>query len=276
MGFSLKSLFGSKPDVPLYPDATTTLKQTTQSNLANVLAATELAQKVNDANQEAVLRQMRKSLGVEMVDEAPKKISDIISKNLRGEIPSDISEQIRNNVAASSLAGGFGGSAMGRNLLARDLGLTSYEIQQEGISSFENWLANGRANLTTPIFDVSNMFMSPAQGFTEASNRWNRDWLAEKIEAAPDPGARGIFDTSMEVLGMVMSIYGGGAGYKNTYQPNYDGGASAYLSGTQERGSGFNFFGGDGAGGRRVGYGRFGVGRQKGGGFFLGRNPGPG
>ena len=66
--------------------------------------------------------------------------------------------------------------------------------------------------------DVTSMFISPAQKFSAMEAKWQRDLYAETMAAAPDPAMRGQFDAEMEIIGMVLSAYGGGAGYKNTYQ----------------------------------------------------------
>jgi len=59
------------------------------------------------------------------------------SSFLRGEIPADVQALVKNNAAETSLFGGFNGSQMGRNLVARDLGLTSLDLIGRGNQGLE-------------------------------------------------------------------------------------------------------------------------------------------
>lgn len=67
---------------------------------------------------------------------------------LQGNIPQDVSDQLQRSAAARSLGGGYGGSGMHRNLVARDLGLTSLNLKDKGMS----WLSalRGMSPTVTP------------------------------------------------------------------------------------------------------------------------------
>ena len=52
---------------------------------------------------------------------------------LAGQIPGDVSEAVQRSGAARALGGGYGGSGMHRNLVARDLGLTSLDLKGRGL-----------------------------------------------------------------------------------------------------------------------------------------------
>lgn len=54
---------------------------------------------------------------------------------LHGDIPDDVLGQIQRGDTAKALQGGFGNSGAGRNLTARDLGLTSLNLQQQGFNN---------------------------------------------------------------------------------------------------------------------------------------------
>ena len=106
---------------------------------------------------------------------------------LRGEIPTDVGQQIARTSAAAGFRGGFQGSKLGGNLTARDLGLTSLGLQQTGLQNF-----GALANLINPNpFNVSSMFFSPGQRVTIAQNernqKFNRDMAAAGVAAAPSP-----------------------------------------------------------------------------------------
>lgn len=76
---------------------------------------------------------------------APGLMSGIssASKNaeslINGEIPQDVQDQVARSAAATNMSTGVGvSSGMGRNLVARDLGLTSLNLQQQGTSMLGN------------------------------------------------------------------------------------------------------------------------------------------
>lgn len=67
---------------------------------------------------------------------AEEMLSGLREKNaawLKGEVPDDVAEQLREKSAQSARMGGIAGSQAARNLQARDLGLTSMQIQESGM-----------------------------------------------------------------------------------------------------------------------------------------------
>lgn len=215
-GQNSEDVYGSKPTVPTFPTVEEITKQTTKTNIAAFPQAAELAKQVNTFNQEQLDALIEKAL-----PGASAQIQKNISAQLKGELPPDVVAAIHRASAERGVAGGFAGSGFQENLSARDLGLTSLNVMNQGLSSAENWLARS----TAPQFDVTSMFVNPAFTAGIAEQRWNVDWLKSQVAAAPDPVARGEFDSTMALIGMVLSAYGGGAGYQGTYRPNYSGGA---------------------------------------------------
>jgi len=68
------------------------------------------------------------------MEDSINRMSEANASLLKGEIPADVSSAVRRAAAESSMAGGvFGSSA--RNLSARDLGKTSFDIQQTGFAN---------------------------------------------------------------------------------------------------------------------------------------------
>lgn len=64
-----------------------------------------------------------------------QKLRDVNAAYLRGEISGDVAEQVRAQAAETALAGGVGTqSGAARSLQARDFGLTSMQIQQQGMA----------------------------------------------------------------------------------------------------------------------------------------------
>ena len=95
---------------------------------------------------------------------------DVISNYLRGEIPQDVREQIMRNVAESAgagfnpaTAGQAGGFQAAQGQMARNLGLTSLDIQRQGLAAIpavqgtaQNWQQLARAFTAEPL-DVGRL-----------------------------------------------------------------------------------------------------------------------
>jgi hypothetical protein len=59
---------------------------------------------------------------------------------MKGEIPRDVANRLQRDAAFIGLqAGGYGGGANTRSVTARDLGLTSLDLQQRGMAGAERW-----------------------------------------------------------------------------------------------------------------------------------------
>lgn len=59
----------------------------------------------------------------------------VISQQLAGEIPQDVQDQVERISAEKSIQSGLGQGQAARNLTARDLGLTSLDIQERGLKN---------------------------------------------------------------------------------------------------------------------------------------------
>ena len=95
---------------------------------------------------------------------------DVISNYLRGDIPQDVKEQITRNVAESAgagfnpaTAGRAGGFQAAQGQMARNLGLTSLDIQRQGLAAMPavqntamNWQQLARAFTAEPL-DVGRL-----------------------------------------------------------------------------------------------------------------------
>jgi hypothetical protein len=207
-----EEIYGKKPIVPDYP----TLEKAQQdaaNNNKNILPdAQEIAAKVNTFNQGELERMLKEA--IPGLDSLQAGASASLNSMVRGELPPDVAALIERKSAESAVSGGFSGSGFHRNLTARDLGLTSLQLTQQGLSSAERWIAAARQYQVAPMSDVTAMFVSPAQQFASAEGKFQRDLYAAQIEAAPNPAARGAWQDEMEMIGMILSIYGGGGGYK--------------------------------------------------------------
>ena len=222
---------GSKPKIPAFKpiDFEAEQKQAIQQNLAALEPATELAKKTTAAEQSQLEAQLRRA--IPGYDQLVAQAGKNISASLKGEIPTDVQAQIQRSTAGRALAGGFGGgTGMGRALTARDLGLTSLQLQNQGLAQAQNFIQQQRAFGMVQPFSVSSMFITPAQRVNALQNQqaaqYNRDLTAAQVAAMPDPkmaaigqgiqSMGGVIGGSMFQGGMA-SRYGGGSGFAPSY-----------------------------------------------------------
>lgn len=254
LGGDASKIYGTKPIVPTLADAGQ--KAITDINLL-MPGAEDIAKKVN------TFTQQQKNAMMDLVTPGWQKnlglAGDDINKMMQGVLPeSDASAQQLQSVSGA-VAGGFGGSGMGRNLVARDLGLRQQELINQGLAANDRWLKTAES-LTGPMFDFTKMFPTPQEEFS-------REWQQNLITAAPDPVARGESDAWNALIGEILSVYSGGAGYKGGYTPQWpnSGGGGGYGGGyyTQQAADmnttfnfqapnsyGYDVFGAEGVGGQ--------------------------
>lgn len=225
---------GGKPTVPDWQNITLADQQlkAIDANAAALPKAEGLVGEANRFSQD----QIRKML--EMAIPNFSEISGSASKNIaalmRGEVPADVSGNVQRNSAAQALGGGYAGSGMARNLTTRDLGLTSLQAIQGGLSAAESWIANMDRLYAPGTMDVSSMFVTPMQMFgatmSNQESEWGVQWLKNQVEAMPDP------------FGQALGQFLGGIG---------DAAASMYVgsAATQGQAGGGSFNGGQMMGG---------------------------
>lgn len=260
-GFGLGSsskIYGKKPKVPDLPSLEEAQGSAIGSNIKSLEEAIKLATGVNAFNQSQLDALREKTL-----PGASAQIQQNILSMLQGELPQGTLAGLQRTAAERGMAAGTvgGGFQLGRGL-ADQLGL-SLQLTQQGLDSATQWLQGAAA----PTFDVSSMFITPQQKYADQGQQFQRDFMASKIAAAPDPSARGQFDSTMALIGMVLSAYGGGGGYQGTYNTQQQ--QQGPLFGPQEASAG-------GANSFYIGGGGYGFGKQSGGSWFLGSKPGPG
>lgn len=188
MAFS--DLLLTKPTVPDFKPIDVGAEQlkAVGANKSALSGIEDIASKTNTFNQNEMERMLAQAIpGYAAIKSGVSgKILDMIS----GKIPDDVSAQIQNSGAARAIGGGFAGSGMSRNLVARDLGLTSLDQTRSGISAAQSWLGV-MANQGTPkAFDLTSLFVTPGQEIqTDMSNninQFNRDWMSNQNDAAFD------------------------------------------------------------------------------------------
>lgn len=133
-----------------------------------------------------------------------------IGQELQGQLSPDVQAAIARSTAARAAAGGYSGSGASSNLTARDLGLTSLDLQNLG-----NQQAQGLVSGTPmPNFTTvnQNLGINPQQVLGIRSNERN---IRQQIyaEAAGMPGWTGALGAGlMQIGGQMAGSSGGGGG----------------------------------------------------------------
>jgi len=139
---------------PSVAQGTYATQQAAIPGMENTAAAADLASNTERQQQlTSVDPDLMKQIG---------QMGKLASSYLNGQIPQDVQDQIQRATAQSSLQGGFGGTGMARNLTARDLGLTSMQLQQTGMN-FSGAAATEAAAVNPSFTPVSSLLFSPSQ-----------------------------------------------------------------------------------------------------------------
>jgi hypothetical protein len=146
--------------------------------------------------------------------QSAEQLSASTNSLLRGEIPQDVADQIRRQTAERGVLGGYGsGSGMGRNLTARDLGLTSLDMMRQGAQTLPE-VAQLAAALN-PVSVQDSIFspgaiMSREDSVAQYNNQIGNTWRYARANAAFIP--RGPSDWSAGLGFLSSQLNGGGGG----------------------------------------------------------------
>lgn len=207
---------------------------TVEDNLRVLPQASELASKANLANVTSAQQMYRQMIpGYDrMMQQASGLISDQMSGRMFG---SDVAMSLAKS-AGKALGGGFAGSGMWKNLSARDLGMQTYQLTQQGLTNAMNWLQTQRSMAPQPL-SVQSMFMTPSErvGIAIQQNQLEYESKMRKALGMTTPGETGywsqtLIKTGGQLMGMggMMGGFGGGGG-GGTPVPETEG-AGAYTN----------------------------------------------
>ena len=237
-------LFGSKPTVPVLTpiDLGVEQQKAIAANQAALPGAEKLVGQANLFSREQI-DQMLASAGIDMAG-VGKDIMGNASSLIKGQLPEDVATQRWNKSVGKSfgLGTGGGGTGMGRDLVARDLGLTSLQLMQEGQSLADNWISKAASVYGPSMINVGSMFISPAQqanfDVEERNAQFERQWLANQISAMKAPWAADF----EHLVATALSAYSGTPVQENPYDKSPRG------SGLGGGGGGYGGGGGMGGG----------------------------
>lgn len=208
-------LSGKKPRIPEYSTINFDEEQTgaTRGNIRSLPLLETLASRVNEFSADELTKQLERvfpGYGAMLA-----KGTETIRSQMRGEIPEDVRRQIGQTSAEKARGGGYYGSEFGGNLEARDLGLTSLDIINRGLSTAERWMQSAVAR--APQFDFTKMFISPQERINvhlyENQQKFQRDLMKARVDAMPEPwetALKNFFDNVEESGQAALGAYAGG------------------------------------------------------------------
>lgn len=128
---------------------------------------------------------------------------------LRGELPSDVASQVYRGSTARALEGGYGGSPAWRNLVSRDLGLTSLNLINMGGQQFGDMVRTTPMPRVVQPSDLLNISASDVAG-QRAGERSARQNIL--LGRAASPTDMDVWAKYLQDSGGAMTGAGGGFG----------------------------------------------------------------
>lgn len=174
---------------------------------SNQAAAEKTARRTNTFSQGELDRILNQS--IPGYSELQSKRAGAASSMLSGDLPPDVARAVRASSASRALEGGYGGSPAGRNLEARDLGLTSLDLIGRG-----NDMTSGIIGSTPLAKMVGTSDLLNLRGGDVASLRSKE--RTEKLQAmlnrAVAPGKTAVWGMGLQQQGKSMSESGAAGG----------------------------------------------------------------
>lgn len=219
MGFSFFTdlITPTKFDVPSFPtiDPSQEQQNTITGNIAAFDKSKKLASDFN-AYMRAQTQQALKQ-GIPGYENITRQMSGNIESGLRGELSLSDAAATQRQSAARSLGLGVAGSGVGGNLSVRDLGMRQYQVQQQAQANAGSYLGTMKSLTAAPMFDFSNVFLSPQQrietAFRNASNQWNIQNLKNQMAVQPEPWMKataGLGDSLVNAAASYFTMGGSG------------------------------------------------------------------
>lgn len=222
MGFgfgttAIAGLLEGKPTIPAFNqiDLGTSQQKAIKNNISALPGAEELATQTDQFGLDQVEKMLSQT--IPGYDAIKAGVSGDIASMVSGEIPKDVSSAVESSDAARAIGGGFAGSGTARNLVARDLGLTSLDLTSKGIGAASAWLTT-MAKINEPgQLNLSSMFITPGQqqaaDVEERDSKFQHDYVSNMNDWQHSFGflaGQDLRDTA-NTIGQLLSSYMGGA-----------------------------------------------------------------
>lgn len=209
------AFFTKTPAMPVAPQVNAEQSQSTAiADNTKALGMDEnLSSSVNTFNADQLQSLLAKAIpGYQAIN---NQASSVIQSELSGQIPQDVQEQIQQSSNAAATAGGYGNSGLGRNATARDLGLTSLNLTQQGLSSAQSWMKNVASMGVPALFNPSSMFLTPEQilqnSWQNQQSSFQRNWANNVLGAnASNAKAQAEGQIVADTFNLAESVYSGG------------------------------------------------------------------
>lgn len=162
------SLMKKGAKIPTYKPVDQTAEQQAaiSANLASFDQARQLADQTTAADQDRLDSILSRTMPNyrEMISGAGSAVQRMIS----GELPMADQQMVMRRAAERGSGLGLTGSAAGRNLTARDLGLSSLQMTQAGLGAFNQLSSNIRQNYMVNPMSTAASYVSPSQRIANA------------------------------------------------------------------------------------------------------------
>jgi hypothetical protein len=159
------------------------------------------------------------------------QLSSVIGSQLRGELSADTQAAIQDAAARFGVTSGMPGSGLQRNRVARDFGMTSQQLQQQGIQNYNSLIPTIKGTQT----------VSPE---TQIGLNERNAYMA----AMPNPGAAAA-ESERIYQKYLNQAAGGGGGFPQPGMPGGGGSRSGGSSAQPSPAAGTGVFQGTGGGG---------------------------
>lgn len=174
---------------------------------ANLPGAQKFATGVNLGAQDDITAVLEKAIPGYSPMQASR--SQAVQSFLKGEIPMDVAKAVSRGAAAHSLEGGYGGTPAGRNLEARDLGLTSLNLVDKGLGEAGRLIQTTQLPRLMQANDILNL---TASGVGNTRSKERTEKLDMLLGAAQAPTSSDVWAKALTDMGGQMGSSGGGAG----------------------------------------------------------------
>ncbi len=225
------SLLKKGPKIPKYKKVDQTAEQTAaiEGNLANFAQARELAAKTSAADQETLEANLESAMPGyrNLISGAGGAIGNMIA----GRLPmADQGLTIR-RAAESGMGMGLAGSAAGRNVVARDLGLTQYGVAQAGLGALNPFLSTVRSTSVASPMAVGSSYLSPENRVGRAIQE-NQFAYQAAVGKAKSDAANNPFNRAMNFVSGAAGMYTGNYGMGQGLAAGMGGGGGGgFMSG---------------------------------------------